>query len=108
MDPGDACELCEAAPLTERFLDDELCWIAECESCAVPMVVWRRHDPSPPADVVAELHARLASAVVSHFDGEFWIDDRLRSIPMHYHAHARPKGAFTGPGLRRRSIDESR
>ena len=34
------CELCEAAHLTTWYHDDEVCWIADCEICDVPMVVW--------------------------------------------------------------------
>lgn len=97
------CELCEAAPLTERFHDDDVCWVAECESCSVPMIVWRSHDADPSADVRTMLHARLTQVVAQHFDGEIWIDDNLRSIPTHYHAHARPRGGFFGQGLARRS-----
>jgi hypothetical protein len=98
-----SCELCEAARLTEWFYEDEECWIAECDACAVPMVVWREHDASPPADVKATLHARLDAVVAQHFDYEHYVDDNLRSIPGHYHAHARPRGGFFGFGLRRRA-----
>jgi hypothetical protein len=28
--------------------------------------------------------------------GEFWIDDHMRNIPDHWHAHARPNGGFFG------------
>ena len=62
----------------------------------VPMVVWRDHDPPPPRREGA-LHARLAAVVEQHFGYEHYVDDNLRSIPTHYHAHARPSG-----GLRRR------
>jgi hypothetical protein len=85
------CELCEAAPLTRRYLDDELCWIADCEICLVPMVVWREHDPVPNDDVKSALHERLA-VVANEVLGEggWKIDDHMRNIPDHYHAHARP------------------
>jgi len=96
------CELCEAAPLTERFHDDDDCWIAECESCSVPMIVWRSHDPNPSPAVKEMLHQRLRDVVDEHFDGEIWIDDNLRSIPTHYHAHARPRGLMFGQPLPRR------
>ena len=86
------CDLCEAARLTPWFFEDDLCWVAECEFCAVPMVVWRTHDSVPPEAVKQELHARLASVVAAHFGFEFWIDDNMRNIPDHYHAHARPRG----------------
>lgn len=98
---SDDCELCEAAPLTEWFYADDECWVAECESCAVPMVVWRCHDPDPPAAVKDRLLARLRDVTTARFGADHWIDDRLRSIPDHYHAHARPRGAFSGHGRRR-------
>ena len=34
--PAAGCDLCEAARITPWFHEDELCWIAECEICAVP------------------------------------------------------------------------
>ena len=58
--------------------------------------------PNPPTDVKAALHARLAVVVVEHFEFEHYVDDNMRNIPDHYHAHARPKGGFFGHGLRRR------
>lgn len=93
QDPG--CELCEAARLTPWFHEDDLCWVAECEACAVPMVVWRPHavDPSE-ADrdrMIERLHA-----VADEQLGEHWLDPDRRSIPGHWHVHARPMGRFNG------------
>ena len=94
------CDLCEAARITEWFHEDDVCWIAECEICAVPMVVWRGHGVEPPAER-ARAHARAASPTVVevHFEFEHYVDDNMRNIPDHYHAHARPKGGFFGHGL---------
>ncbi len=36
------------------------------------------------------------------FNG-YYVDDNMRSIPDHYHAHARPRGGFFGHGMRRTS-----
>lgn len=96
MDVPADCELCEAARLTEWFHEDEECWVAECEACFVPMVVWKRHDPSPPDDVKERLSSRLAvvaDRLWPPVDGRSgWsFDDVLRTIPDHYHAHARPR-----------------
>ncbi|MEY2959300.1 MAG: hypothetical protein RLZZ01_1868 [Actinomycetota bacterium] len=88
MDPAD-CDLCAAAPITTWWWDDETCWVAECESCGVPMVVWKVHDPEPPPAVKAELLDRLRTVADVHGPEDYWIDDRLRSVPDHYHAHAR-------------------
>ena len=96
-----ACELCEAAPLTERYYEDDLCWVAECESCFVPMVVWKRHDPNPPEEVRVVLLARLSSIVVDRFGVEPWLDQNMRSIPTHFHAHARPRSGPFVPRSRR-------
>jgi hypothetical protein len=103
-----SCELCEAARLTEWFHEDESCWIAECEACCVPMVVWRRHDPSPPDPVRAALLARLDSVVRRHYGFDHWIDENMRSIPTHYHAHARPRPALGGPRRPRDDRPDSR
>ena len=46
----DGCDLCEAVRLTEWFHEDDICWIAECEICAVPMAVWRFHGIEPPEE----------------------------------------------------------
>lgn len=89
MEGTSTCELCEATPFTEWFHNDELCWIAECDSCGVPMVVWRTHDPAPPPEIRQALHDRLTAVMEARDAGAFWIDDTLRSIPDHYHAHAR-------------------
>jgi len=99
--PDPACELCDAAHVTEWFFEDDVCWVAECEACFVPMAVWKRHDPNPPEEVRVILNARLSEVVVAHYGYEHWFDDNMRSIPLHYHVHARPRGGFSGFGLRR-------
>ena len=100
LDP--TCELCEAARTTDWFHDDDLCWVAECESCSTPMVVWKVHDPSPPADLRELMLARLAEVTAAQYDYEHRVDENMRSIPTHYHAHARPTDGFYGHGMRRR------
>ena len=86
-----ACELCAAAVVTTRYFEDETCWIGDCEICLVPMVVWRVHDPSPPPDVKRRLLAALTVVADQEFATTPWtIDDHMRNIPDHYHAHARP------------------
>jgi len=46
------------------------------------------------------LHERLAVVMVREFEDEHVVDDNLRTIPTHYHAHARPRA--WGRGFRRR------
>jgi hypothetical protein len=54
------CDLCEAARLTRWYSEDVVCWVADCEICAVPMVVWRRHAIDPSPDELAHMNAALA------------------------------------------------
>jgi hypothetical protein len=91
----EGCQLCRAARITPWFHEDEICWIAECEICAVPMVVWRWHGTEPPTGDLEHMHQALR-AVGSREVGEFWVDDHMRNIPDHWHAHARPQGGFFG------------
>ena len=94
--PTERCELCEATRMTTWYYDDELCWIADCEICEVPMVVWRVHQAVPPDDVLALLTERLRAVADARFgpDG-YRIDDHMRNIPDHYHAHARDTDFWT-------------
>lgn len=87
---GAECELCEAARITEWHYEDDLCWIADCEICMVPMVVWKRHGPEPPPDERDHMIERL-QAIGEHVFGEggFSVDGVMRQIPDHFHAHAR-------------------
>ncbi len=101
------CDLCEAARITPWFHEDDVCWIAECEICAVPMVVWRVHDTEPPPPALVHMHDRLAEVVAEYFTFEHYVDDNMRNIPDHYHAHARPRGGFFGHGLARKPAPDA-
>ena len=84
------CDLCEAAPLTPWHHEDDVCWVADCEICDVPMVVWRFHGPEPPAEAVEHMVGRLTEVADERLGAGKWGLDRvMRQIPNHFHAHAR-------------------
>lgn len=86
----DDCELCEAARFTPWFHEDEICWIAECEACSVPMVVWNGHGSEPPDDELAHMLTHLERVATEQLGtAGFTIDRNMRQIPTHFHAHAR-------------------
>lgn len=58
-------------------------------------MVWRSHGVSPPAEDLAHMHTKLREVAATHF-GEIYIDDHMRNIPDHYHAHGRPRDGFFG------------
>jgi hypothetical protein len=87
--------LCRAERITPWYHEDDVCWIAECEICAVPMVVWRAHGVTPPPADLQHMLVRLRDVAATEI-GAYWIDDHMRNIPDHWHAHARPDGGFFG------------
>lgn len=93
MATTEQCELCEAARFTHWYHEDDICWVADCEVCATPMVVWTRHGVEPSADDVRHMLDCLADAGELRFgEGRFSIDRVMRQIPDHFHAHARDAG----------------
>lgn len=89
----DGCDLCEAARLTTWFHEDDTCWVADCEICAVPMVVWKKHGPEPPPEDLRHMLVQLERVAAGRFDPGGWRVDRvMRQIPDHFHAHARDDG----------------
>ena len=90
-----SCDLCEAARMTTWYHEDDVCWIAECEVCSVPMVVWRCHGVSPSASELAHMLGELERVARAQFgEREFKVDRVMRQIPGHFHAHARDEGWY--------------
>lgn len=85
------CTLCDAARLTPWHAEDDVCWVADCEVCDVPMVVWREHGASPPDAAVDHMVSALRAVADAQLGEGTWVLDRvMRQIPEHFHAHARP------------------
>jgi hypothetical protein len=91
----DGCELCEAARFTHWYYEDDVCWVADCEACSTPMVVWKRHGTEPSESDVAWMMARLTESGDARFGaGAATIDRTMRQIPEHFHAHVRDRDWF--------------
>jgi hypothetical protein len=100
----DGCELCEAARITPWHHEDDVCWVAECEICQVPMVVWKRHGTAPPEDDRHHMLGALERVATARFgEGGYSIDGVMRQIPDHFHAHARDPGWWLRRFSRRRA-----
>lgn len=90
---GRRCELCEARRVTAWYAEDDVCWVADCEVCQVPMVVWRQHGADPPADALVHMESVLRDVADRRFgEGGWTLDSVMRQIPDHFHAHARDPG----------------
>jgi hypothetical protein len=91
------CELCELARTTHWYAEHDEPFrfvIVDCDSCDVPMAVLGEHRSSitdVERNIVREALTRIADEKYS----QGWtFDDRMRQIPDHYHAHARPYPAW--------------
>lgn len=83
------CELCRAQKITEWYFEDETCWIADCEICETPIVVWQWHGAAPPQAEQDYMLEQLSKIATERFGERFLIDGQMRQIPDHFHAHAR-------------------
>jgi protein-tyrosine phosphatase len=83
------CELCEAKPITQRYHEDALCWIADCAQCGVPMAVYREHGTMPPPEHLDHMLETLKRCGRPRRGGHRF-DDSMNTIPDHYHVHLRP------------------
>ncbi|MGY9081407.1 MAG: hypothetical protein ACKVK3_02240 [Acidimicrobiales bacterium] len=107
------CDLCEAARFTHWYHEDETCWITDCEVCSVPMAVWKPHGIDPTQAEITHMLGHLEAAGKTRFGDEpFTLDREMRTIPDHWHAHARdtewfrlrmarPLSRYTGVGVNR-------
>jgi hypothetical protein len=96
--PSNDCLLCSAERITPWHFEDDECWVADCVVCATPMVVWRTHGLPENDDVERRLFDALRRIAAERYGADgFWIDGERRRIPEHWHAHARPAGAFFDP-----------
>ena len=85
----EGCDLCEASHLTRWYVEDEVCWVADCEACDVPMVVWRNHGTDPPEADFGHMLTVLATVADERFGSDTWtLDQVMRQVPDHFHAHA--------------------
>ena len=96
----DDCDLCEAARITPWFHEDEICWIAECEICYVPMVVWRFHGTEPPPEHLEHMHGELGAWPGRRSPSSTTSTTTCATSPTTI-TPTRPKGGFFGHGFRR-------
>lgn len=88
---GPTCALCRATRLTPRVFESDYCWIADCMSCRVPMVVFKWHETKIHSSWVGSMLRELWIVAAERYGDEgFVIDIERNSIPNHWHAHARP------------------
>jgi hypothetical protein len=76
-----------------------VCWIADCEICDVPMVVWRWHGTVPPADALSHMHEHLARVAGEQLTVEHYIDTTCAIFPITIMPTPDPGAGFSGGGF---------
>jgi hypothetical protein len=94
------CELCELARTTRWYAEHDEPFrfvVLDCDSCDVPMAVLGEHRSSITDAERAVMRAALTGIADEMYPQGWSFDDRMRQIPDHYHAHARPIPAWWKP-----------
>ncbi|MEA2624705.1 MAG: hypothetical protein QOD06_750 [Candidatus Binatota bacterium] len=94
------CELCQLSRTTHWYaeLDRPFPFVViDCDSCDVPMAVLGEHRRAASDEERQVMTRALAEVADAKFPQGWFLDDHMRQIPDHYHAHARPYP----PGWRR-------
>ena len=87
------CELCELARTTRWYAEHNEPFrfvVIDCDSCDVPMAVLGEHRSAIAEDERAILREALTRIADEKYPQGWTFDDKMRQIPDHYHAHARP------------------
>jgi len=86
-----ACVLCTLDRRTHWYTETPQWVVLECETCGVPMAVWRKHTEDIPDDEQGTMLAELGRiADIELGEGRWRLDSIRRMIPDHPHWHARP------------------
>ena len=86
------CDLCLLKRRINVYLDNEYFIIMDCDSCHVPMVVWKDHTMYVPEPDEQVMEAFLTEAANMFYEGKsYFIDKNQRKIFDHIHWHARSK-----------------
>ena len=87
------CELCTLERKMNIYIEDDCYIIMDCDSCFVPMMVWKDHTMSlPNPDLSVMLESQLSSCARMRWgDIPFFIDKKQRAVLDHLHWHARLK-----------------
>ena len=89
------CDLCLLKRRTNVYIDNEYFIIMDCDSCHVPMIVWKEHTmdvPEPDEQMMKAFLIEVSNQFYESWDGKgYFIDKNQRAVLDHLHWHARLK-----------------
>ena len=84
------CDLCILEDRTNTYHETDEFIILDCDSCLIPMAVWKEHTMSlNPKDEKRMEDSLIRGAKQFYNHDNFRIDKNQRAIPDHLHWHAR-------------------
>ena len=85
------CELCILERKTNVYMDTKKFIILDCDSCLIPMAVWKEHTMSIDKHYSELMESMLHKVAKKFYENEYayHIDKNQRKIPDHLHWHAR-------------------
>ena len=84
------CDLCLLKRKINVYIDNEYFIIMDCDSCHVPMVVWKEHTMDVPEPDEQVMEAFLTEVANQFYEGKsYFIDKNQRDVLDHIHWHAR-------------------
>ena len=84
------CDLCLLKRKTNVYIDNEYFIIMDCDSCQVPMIVWKEHTMDVPDPDKQMMETFLTEVANQFYEGKgYFIDKNQRDILDHIHWHAR-------------------
>ena len=88
------CDLCKLERLTNVYMDGSKFIILECDSCLVPMVVWKEHTMSISKEY-EKMMDNMSHRIGKEFykENAYFIDKKQRKIFDHLHWHIRSTGS---------------
>ena len=86
------CDLCLLQRKRNVYIDNEYFIIMDCDSCRVPMVVWKEHTMDVPEPDEQMMEVFLIETANMFYEGKsYFIDKKQRAVLDHIHWHARLK-----------------
>ena len=85
------CDLCILKRKTNTYMDTKKFIILDCDTCHVPMAVWKEHTMEIDEHYSELMESMLHKVAKKFYENEYayHIDKNQRKIPDHLHWHAR-------------------
>ena len=79
------CELCLLEKRTRWYFENNDFVIIECDTCNVPMCVWKHHGVKPKQEAIDEMQNKCREILGNGISFRMF----MRKLPDHFHFHVK-------------------